>query len=92
MTLAYRVFPALQYDGSNGQAICDMWNSDAHYAPDAWTVTSEVGGVLVVDSAQHAEDGPQVAHIAVTFQTGDWLFNYGHVAAADFAASYRVVP
>lgn len=89
MTFAYAVSPALQYTGSNGQAICDLWNAGQHYAPNNWAIVSEAGGVLTVDYSQYAEDGPGVNHFTIVFQTGDWVVGQEHVSAADFAAGWR---
>jgi hypothetical protein len=91
MTYAYKVLPVIEYDGTNGQEICDAWAATEHYEPDTWTIETEADGTLVVDYATHEDGGPGVNHVPITFQTGDRLVGNTRVSAADFSANWRTV-
>ena len=91
MPFAYRSYPALQYNGNNGQAICDLWNAGEHWPGNNWAVTSETGGVLTVAYTQLWEDGTGQNDIVVIFQTGDWVVGQEYVSATDYIAKFRTV-
>jgi hypothetical protein len=89
MDYAYPFIPVTQYDGTNSATVI----SDAEAQPQIVnaSITSETGGVLVIDIEY--DDGTGTQHYPHTLNTGDWLTLNGEgsvVSSADFAQSWAL--